>query len=66
MIHESISREEFFHAIDGLTEGTQGIQDRLDILNGRTRSLEVASGIMWMLWVLLGSGLGMAYAYVIR
>lgn len=55
---ERISREEFYHAMGELKSGIGGVNERLDVLNGRTRKVEIATAVQWMLWVLAGASLG--------
>lgn len=50
-----LSKEEFYRAIDDLRQRINGINERLDLLNGRTRKTEVKVAVQWMLWVIAGA-----------
>ena len=41
-----VSRDEFYRAIDEVKAGIQGVHDRLDALNGRTRGCETQIAVL--------------------
>lgn len=59
MVNGSIDREQLFRELGDIKvnqhDGFQGINDRLDTLNSRTRKLETKVAIMWFLWVATGT-----------
>lgn len=61
---QSLTKDEFYRAVDDIKEGIGGIHDRLDKLNSRTRKLEQKVAVMWVLWTILGSTLLAAFEFV--
>lgn len=49
------SRSEWLEAHRILREDIQGVNNRLDTLNSRTRKNEVSSAVQWVLWIIVGA-----------
>lgn len=42
-----------------------GINDRLDKLNGRTRKVEIATSVQWILWIVTGGAVTIILPYIL-
>lgn len=52
---DPLDREQLFRELNAIKDGIDGIHARLDVLNSRTRKLEIKVAIQWMLWTLIGA-----------
>lgn len=61
-----VSREEFYRATDDIKAAVNGINARLDILNGRVRKNEIKIAVQWVLWIILGATLATLAPYYVH
>lgn len=50
-----LDREQLFRELGDIKGAVDGVNERLDTLNSRTRKLEIKVAVQWMLWFLTGT-----------
>lgn len=50
-----LDREQLFRELSDIKSLIEGVNERLDKVNGRIRTLELKVAVQWMLWFLAGT-----------